>query len=95
MRGPGIGDFLVTGDNQRTAASFAAQAGLATANVFSEVRPEQKAELIRLWAFFYTAVGVPLAALGFLSPVLCAAGMGFSELIVIGNALRLLRWNTR
>jgi Cu+-exporting ATPase len=44
------------------------------------------------WAFFYNAVGVPLAALGFLSPVFCAAAMGVSDLIVIGNALRLLRW---
>ncbi len=44
------------------------------------------------WAFFYNALGVPLAALGFASPVWCAAAMGFSDLIVIGNALRLLRW---
>jgi Cu+-exporting ATPase len=43
------------------------------------------------WAFFYNAVGIPLAALGFMSPVLCALAMGLSDLIVIGNALRL-RW---
>ena len=43
------------------------------------------------WAFFYNAVGVPLAALGFMSPVLCAAAMGVSDLVVIGNALRLNR----
>jgi len=47
------------------------------------------------WAFFYNAVGIPLAALGFMSPVLCAAAMGFSDLIVIGNALRLRRWRLR
>ncbi|HET7624297.1 MAG TPA: cation-translocating P-type ATPase [Verrucomicrobiae bacterium] len=47
------------------------------------------------WAFFYNAIGVPLAALGFMSPVLCAAAMGFSDLIVIGNALRLRRWKLR
>lgn len=45
------------------------------------------------WAFFYNAVGIPLAALGLMSPVLCAAAMGLSDLIVIGNALRLRRWN--
>jgi Cu+-exporting ATPase len=45
------------------------------------------------WAFFYNALGVPLAALGFISPIFCAAAMGASDLIVIGNALRLLRWN--
>ncbi len=44
------------------------------------------------WAFFYNSIGVPLAALGFMSPILCAAAMGFSDLIVIGNALRLRRW---
>jgi P-type Cu+ transporter len=47
------------------------------------------------WAFFYNALGVPLAALGFLSPVFCAAAMGVSDLIVIGNALRLLRWRPK
>jgi Cu+-exporting ATPase len=41
------------------------------------------------WAFFYNAAAVPLAALGFVSPILCAAAMGFSDLVVIGNALRL------
>ncbi|MGA2802193.1 MAG: cation-translocating P-type ATPase [Verrucomicrobiota bacterium] len=44
------------------------------------------------WAFFYNALGVPLAALGFISPIFCAVAMGASDLIVIGNALRLLRW---
>jgi len=43
------------------------------------------------WAFFYNAAAVPLAALGFLSPVLCAAAMAASDLLVIGNALRLQR----
>jgi Cu+-exporting ATPase len=47
------------------------------------------------WAFFYNAAAVPLAALGFMSPVLCAAAMGLSDVIVIGNALRLLRWKLR
>jgi P-type Cu+ transporter len=41
------------------------------------------------WAFFYNGVGIPLAALGFMSPILCAAAMGLSDLVVIGNALRL------
>jgi len=47
------------------------------------------------WAFFYNAAAVPLAALGFLSPVLCALAMGMSDLVVIGNALRLRRWKLR
>jgi Cu+-exporting ATPase len=44
------------------------------------------------WAFFYNALGVPLAAMGFISPIFCAAAMGLSDLVVIGNALRLLKW---
>lgn len=47
------------------------------------------------WAFFYNAAGIPLAALGFLNPMLCAAAMGFSDLVVIGNALRLRNWRTK
>jgi len=44
------------------------------------------------WAFFYNAVGIPLAAVGLMSPLLCAAAMGISDLVVIGNALRLRSW---
>lgn len=44
------------------------------------------------WAFFYNAMGVPLAALGFLSPIFSAFAMGMSDLVVIGNALRLKYW---
>jgi len=158
---------LVTGDNSVTAAAIAKAVGIVPENVFAEVRPEQKADLIRhlqvegervafvgdgindapaltqadlgiavsrasdvareaadilllrseieavpealglaratlrtirqnlFWAFFYNALGVPLAALGFVSPVFCAVAMGVSDLIVIGNALRLLRWRLK
>ena len=41
------------------------------------------------WAFFYNAAAIPLAMFGFLSPILSAAAMGLSDLIIIGNALRL------
>jgi Cu+-exporting ATPase len=160
----GLSTFLVTGDNRVTAISIAEQAGIPAANVFADVKPEAKAELVRklqangeriafvgdgindapaleqadlgiavsrasdiareaadiillksgieaipeslglaratlrtikqnlFWAFFYNAVGIPLAAFGFMSPILCAAAMGLSDLVVIGNALRLNRW---
>jgi len=156
--------YLITGDNKLTAAAIAQQVGIPTENIFSEIRPEQKAEIVKklqqrgervafvgdgindapaleqsdlgiavsqasdvareaadiillkseiqaipealglaqatlrtikqnlFWAFFYNAAAIPLAVLGFLSPVLCAAAMGLSDLIVIGNALRLRRW---
>jgi Cu+-exporting ATPase len=161
LQGQGLHVYLVTGDQKLTATSIARQAGIPAENVFAEVRPAEKSELVKtlqargeriafvgdgindapaleqadlgiavsrasdiareaadiillrseigavpesiglaratlrtikqnlFWAFFYNAVGVPLAALGFMSPVLCAAAMGLSDLIVIGNALRL------
>ena len=155
--------FLLTGDNRRTADAVAREVGIAAADVFAEVHPEQKAAHIRrlqgegrrvafigdglndgpalaqadlgiavsratdvareaadivllradlaaipaaldlaqatlrvirqnlFWAFFYNAAAIPLAALGFLSPVVCALAMGLSDVVVIGNALRLRR----
>jgi Cu+-exporting ATPase len=44
------------------------------------------------WAFFYNAAGIPLAVVGFLSPIFSAFAMGMSDLVVIGNALRLRCW---
>lgn len=158
--------YLLTGDNRHTAQAIAQLAGIPTDQVFAEVRPEVKADILRalqqeghrvafvgdgindapaleqadlgvavsqasdvareaadiillrsdieavpealglaratlrtikqnlFWAFFYNAAAVPLAAFGFLSPLLCAAAMGLSDLMVIGNALRLLRWKS-
>ena len=165
LQGQGLRVYLLTGDNPLTAGSIARQAGIAPERVFAQIRPEQKAELVKklqaqgeraafvgdgindapaleqadlgiavsrasdiareaadiillkseieavpeslelaratlrtikqnlFWAFFYNAVGVPLAALGFMSPILCAAAMGVSDLVVIGNALRLRRFS--
>ena len=166
LQDAGYRPYLVTGDNRATAEAIAREAGIPAENVFAEVRPERKAEIVRqlqqrgervafvgdgindapaleqadlgiavaqasdvareaadiillksdihaipealglaratlrtikqnlFWAFFYNAAAIPLAVLGFLSPLLCAAAMGLSDLVVIGNALRLRSWRS-
>jgi Cu+-exporting ATPase len=44
------------------------------------------------WAFVYNIVGIPLAAFGYLNPVIAGAAMAASSVCVIGNALLLRRW---
>jgi Cu+-exporting ATPase len=44
------------------------------------------------WAFIYNLVGIPLAALGYLSPVIAGAAMALSSVSVVLNALSLRGW---
>ena len=46
------------------------------------------------FAFFYNALGIPLAAFGFLNPIIAGAAMALSSVSVVSNALLLKRWKT-
>ncbi len=41
------------------------------------------------WAFIYNILAIPFAAMGYLHPMIASLSMGFSDVIVIGNSLRL------
>lgn len=47
------------------------------------------------WAFIFNIVGIPLAALGYLNPLIAGAAMASSSVLVISNALLLQRWKAK
>ena len=55
-------------------------------------RTWQKIQQNLFWAFIFNATGIPLAALGYLSPMLAGSAMALSSFCVLSNALLLKRW---
>ncbi|WP_122709997.1 heavy metal translocating P-type ATPase [Pseudomonas viridiflava] len=47
------------------------------------------------WAFVYNLIGIPLAAFGYLNPVLAGAAMALSSVSVVSNALLLKTWKPK
>jgi Cu+-exporting ATPase len=41
------------------------------------------------WAFIYNVIAIPVAAIGLLTPAFSALAMGFSDVVLVGNSIRL------
>ena len=64
--------------------------GIARARGLSEAMMRNIKQNL-FFAFFYNVIGIPIAALAFLSPMIASAAMTLSSVTVIANALRLRR----
>lgn len=157
----GLRPVLLTGDNAAVAKRVAAQVGIAPEDVYADVFPDGKAQIVRdlqaqgrvvtmvgdgvndapalaqadlgiamgsgtdvaieaaditimgndltqvgqsielsrktlrtiktnlFWAFLYNTIGIPIAAFGFLNPMIAGAAMAASSVLVVANSLRL------
>jgi len=66
--------------------------GLVPAALAVSHRTVAKIRQNLFWAFIYNVIGIPLAAMGYLSPMLAGAAMALSSVSVMSNALLLKRW---
>lgn len=69
--------------------------GLIEAAIDISGRTVSKIRQNLFWAFVYNIAGIPLAAMGYLNPVLAGAAMAMSSVSVMTNALLLKRWRPR
>ena len=51
----------------------------------------QKIKQNYFWAFFYNLLAIPVAAMGYLHPIMASLSMAFSDVIVVGNSLRIYK----
>ena len=65
---------------------------LVPAAIAASRRILRKVKQNLFWAFVYNVVGIPAAALGYLSPTLAGGAMAFSSVCVVSNSLLLKRW---
>ena len=68
------------------------EVGLVPAALQVSHRTVAKIRQNLFWAFIYNSLGIPLAAMGYLNPVLAGAAMALSSVSVMSNALLLKRW---
>ncbi len=73
-------EVVIIGDNQLRKITEALLVGKHTMKTIKQNL---------FWAFFYNVLAIPVAAVGFLSPMIAALSMAFSDVMVIGNSLRL------
>jgi Cu+-exporting ATPase len=57
------------------------------------IKTWQKIKQNLFWAFVYNLIGIPLAALGYLTPMIAGAAMAASSVSVVSNALLLKKWS--
>ena len=66
--------------------------GLVADAIDISKRTWKKIQQNLFWAFAFNSTGIPLAALGYLSPMLAGSAMALSSFCVLSNALLLKRW---
>ena len=91
-----LGIAMATGTEVAVSAAaislMRGEPGLVSAALEISRQSYRKIQQNLFWAFIFNALGIPLAALGYLSPVIAGAAMASSSLFVISNALLLQRW---